>query len=207
MSKSKNGPEQFGEPDESISTLKAEIADANVRIEELEQLVSDTESERNELARKIESLPALPESHPDQNALTWLKSNCSRFKIQVEQLTGRIVIEGIVAAESKQGGFIEYYVPRVVRANGKPPFQIHQDNTFKQYRAVEFRYIAMDESIAQAVQMLIATYCPGDQKVGTQEFTENREADYGDRKIWVQPVREEYADSLEEFTKLPSALD
>ena len=138
---------------------------------------------------------------PDLDALRWLEKNCAKFTIHANQRNGTIQVEGVISAESKQGGYIERYLPKVYRQNGAPPYLIHPESTFKVYREVDFKYYATGETLADAVQMISATYCPGDKKVYSQEFAEDRYADYSNVTLWVLPA-ETYDLTLDDFSKL-----
>ena len=190
--------------------------DKDNELEELQEAYETLESERNELNRKVEALETdLCETRDQLNAtkteledsadtiaLKFLEANCRDYRVTRNVSENSILVEGTLTGE--QCGYITRFVPRIFRSNGKPPYLIHEGDTFKFFRDIQFRYSAMGETLAQAVEGIITIYCPGPVEVGQQPFVDDRYADYGDINVWVQCAVEE---SLDEFLKLPEAGD
>lgn len=175
-----------------VETLEDELAAAATECQESESNIQALREENDSLAGKNQTL-----EHPDTIALKFLEANCSNFLIRKDK-SGGIVVEGTL--EGPQCGYVTKFIPRIQRSNGKPPYLIHEDDTYRQYRTVQFKYTALDETIAQAVEGVIVTYCPGDVEVGRQAFEDNRYCDYGDgQHTWVHCCVNE---TLEEFQKL-----
>ena len=167
------------ELDETVAELKAELAEAN-----------EAKAQLSEIVNKINEV-----DDADAIALSWLYANCSSFTIKYSKDSGRINVQGV--CDSKEAGYVTQYTPRVYRANKKPPYLIHPEDTFKRNRVINFNYFAKDENLAQVVEGLIIFYCPGDIEVDGQPLSDDREANYGNQKLWVAVTDREDFSTLE----------
>lgn len=133
------------------------------------------------------------------SGIEWLERNCDVYCVE-RQSSGILKVSGVISRHSKQGGYVERFLPKVFRSNKKPPYLIHKGSTYKAYRAVEFCYTS-GESLDDFVRKFISAYCPGDKKVETQPYEASEAADYGNQKLWVVPA-EQYEIDLDSFSKL-----
>lgn len=179
-----------------VQSLEAELAAAETECQESETTIEALREENNDLLNANKTL-----EHPDTIALLFLENNCLNYTINRDIKTGAIVLSGTL--QGPQAGYVTRYVPRVFRANGKAPYLIHPEDTYKHYRTVQFKYSAVGEDLAQAVEGLILSYCPGDVEVEAQAFEDNRYCDYGDGEhVWVQCATEETLEEVQKFKEV-----
>ena len=104
----------------------------------------------------------------DQEALSWLQENCSVFTINSSP--DGITVSGVTTKESKEGG---YQVRPVIRKNrDKPPYFVHPEDTYQDYRSVGFSASSKEDTLASLVELIIITYCPGDVEIAPPEPAE-----------------------------------
>jgi len=109
--------------------------------------------------------PTPPPASPTEIAIAWLDENCSQYQIGRNRQTGKRRIQGTI--QSEQAGFYQTYIIRETRP--RPPYYIHPEDTIDINRTIHFDYVAMDESLPQAVESIITLYAPGPQVVQRDE--------------------------------------
>lgn len=187
---------QLESKQEELDTQVAEASAAREEIEQLNDRVSDLKAEIDDLHKEVEEKSVACELDADSIGLKWLYENCSSFTISYSRDSGRISVNGV--CDSDQAGLVQQYTPRIYRENGKPPYLISEGDTYTRTRKVSLSYVSMDETLAQAVEQIIVTYCPGPVVVETQPFQTSKVADYGVAKLWVMTTDRGDFDDLKE---------